>query len=295
VDSNSYSDSLSLAFNLPESLMKFMDEFREEITREVPKIVEAVTDMLEAEWKREAANTFKSVEKYNNSFVREEVSPIHTILKNVHPAALYLEYGTAPFDLKRMLDTSSHVKISKDGKRYLRIPFEGKVKDYIAGGVDKDEIRSMAGSRFVTIKSGERERNVIVKYGDRLTDIGNTGRKRKYFTVLNAPRERFPNKTNSPNMGKPFTEYRAATTVDYAWKSSPYEGAVKIVGTHGTEGMKTFRTISDNSDPNSWIHPGIHASHIAEKSIATTLPQLDAQISSLLEPLFARLSNVGFS
>ena len=191
------------------------------------------------------------------------------------------------FDMKRMLDTSSHVKVSKDGKRYIRIPFEGKVKDYIAGGIDKDEIRAMAGSNFVTIKYGEREKRLITRYGDRLTDLGNTGVKRKYFTVLNATSSKFPNKTNSPNMGNPFTEYRAATTVNYTWKSSPYENAVKMVDFQGkTVGMKTFRTISDNSDPNSWIHPGIHASHIAEKAVEAVRPQLTAEMAKVLEPLY---------
>ncbi len=159
--------------------------------------------------------------------------------------------------MKRMLDTSTHVHINKKtGKRYVRIPFEGKVKDYIAGGIDKDEIRAMAGSSFASIKIGERERRIITKYGDRLVDLGSTGVKRKYFTVLNATGEKFPNKTNSPGMGNPFTE-QAATTINYTWKSSPYENAVKMVDFQGkTQGMKTFRTISDNSDPNSWIHPG---------------------------------------
>jgi hypothetical protein len=290
---STYGESFSISFNLPERLLGFINQFEEEIKKAVPEIISNVTTLLEIQWKQEATNSLKSVERYNNSFSQKQVSPFHIILENNHPAVLILERGSSPYDLKRMLDTSSHVKVSKDGKRYIRIPFEGKVKDYIAGGVDKDEIRAMAGSRFVTIKT-DRERRIITKYGDRLTDMGNVGVKRKYFTVLNATGEKFPNKTNRPGMGNPFTEYKAATTVNYTWKSSPYENAVKMTDFQGkTIGMKTFRTISDNSDPNSWIHPGIHASHIAEKAVEAVKMQLDAEISKVLEPLYNNFNQLG--
>jgi hypothetical protein len=296
MDSDStYGESFSISFDLPERLLGFINQFEEEIKKAVPEIISNVTTLLEIQLKQEATNSLKSVERYNNSFSQKQVSPFHIILENNHPAVLILERGSSPYDLKRMLDTSSHVKVSKDGKRYIRIPFEGKVKDYIAGGVDKDEIRAMAGSHFVTIKNEGRERRIITKYGDRLTDMGNVGVKRKYFTVLNATGEKFPNKTNRPNMGfTPYTEYKAATTIDYTWKSSPYENAVKMTDFQGkTIGMKTFRTISDNSDPNSWIHPGIHASHIAEKAVEAVKMQLDAEISKVLEPLYNNFEQLG--
>ena len=60
-----------------------------------------------------------------------------------------------------------------------------------------------------------------------------------------------------------------------------------------TMGMKTFRTISDNSDPNSWIHPGIHASHIAEKAVEAVKMQLDVEISKVLEPLYNNFNQLG--
>jgi hypothetical protein len=291
-----YGDSFSISFDLPDRLLGFINQFEEEIRKAIPEIISNITALLEIQWKQEATNSLKSVEKYNNSFSQREISPFHIILENNHPAVFFLESGTAPFDMKRMLDTSAHVKVSeKTGNRYIRIPFEGKVKDYIAGGVDKSEIRAMAGSTFSIKSTGGRERRIITKYGDRLTDMGGLGVKRKYFTVLNATREKLPNKTNSPNMGfTPYTEYKAATTIDYTWKSSPYENAVKMVDFQGkTIGMKTFRTISDASDPNSWIHPGIHASHIAEKAVEAVKTQLDAEIAKVLEPLYNNFNQLG--
>jgi hypothetical protein len=301
LDSNfAYGESLSISFDLPDRLLEVINQFKQELQSSIPEIISATVDQLETIWKQEATNSMKDASNYNSSFSQRDITPFHIVLENDHKAVWFFELGTSPFDAKRMLDTSSKVRVSKDGKRYIRIPFENKVKDYIAGGVDKDEIRAMAGSNFVTLNINDRRKNLITKYGDRLTDMGSTGIKRKYFTVLNATSSKFPNKTNRPNMGfAPYTQYKAATVVDYTWQSSPYQNAIKMVDFQGkTMGMKTFRTISDKSDPNSWINPGIHASHIAEKAVEAVKPQFDAEISRVLQPLFDNfeqsMKNAGF-
>jgi|WetSurMetagenome_2_1015567.scaffolds.fasta_scaffold158295_2 hypothetical protein len=292
-----YGDSLSISFDLPDRLLEVVDQFKEDLQKSIPEILSATVDQLEILWKVEATNSMKDASGYNTSFSRQDITPFHIVLENNHKAVWFLELGTAPFDLKRMLDTSDKVKVSKDGKRYIRIPFEGKVKDYVAAGISQKDIQRMKGSTF-TLDDKGRGRKIITVYGDRLqSDIG---RKRKYFTVLNATRDKFPNKSNSPNMGfTPFTEHKAATTIDYTWKSSPYQNAVKMVDFQGkTQGMKTFRTISDNSDSDSWINPGIHASHIAEKSVEAVKPQFVAEMSRVLQPLFDNfeqsMKNAGF-
>ncbi len=289
-----YNNPLIISFDLPDRLLAFVDQFKGDLQNSIPEIISVTVDQLELMWKQEASNSLKDASGYNTSFSRQDISPFHVRLENNHKAVWFLELGTSPFDMKRMLDTGSKVKMSQKGNRYIRIPFEGKVKDYIAGGVSQKDIQRMKGSRFSIDDQGRR----ITLYGDRLhTDVGI---KRKYFTVLNAPRSKFPNKTNSPNMGfAPYTEYKSATTIDYTWKSSPYEGAIKMVDFQGkTIGMQTFRTISDNSDPESWIHPGIRASHIAEKAVNAVKPQFDAEISRVLQPIFDNFEqsfkNAGF-
>lgn len=49
--------------------------------------------------------------------------PFHARIEPRGKLAYWLEKGVQPFDLKKMLQTSHKVRISKDGKRYLVIPF----------------------------------------------------------------------------------------------------------------------------------------------------------------------------
>jgi hypothetical protein len=53
----------------------------------------------------------------------------------------------------------------------------------------------------------------------------------------------------------------------YTHKNSIYEGLRKSVDRAGNTGYESFRRVSDNSDKNSWEHPGIDAIDIAGKTM----------------------------
>jgi len=56
---------------------------------------------------------------------------------------------------------------------------------------------------------------------------------------------------------------------EYRHKNSIYEGMIKQTATYAKTRQntyKTFRRVSKNSDPMSWIHKGIEARHLAEKA-----------------------------
>lgn len=288
-----YGEALSMQWSIPEALAQIFETFREQIDVVRSEVVQVTADQLEATWKIEAGNNLKNADGYKQAIHQRQVNETHIVVYNNHEAVWFLELGTVSFDMKRMLDTAKNVKVSKDGNRYIRIPFEGKVKDFIAAGVNEKDLNRMKGTKFVTIKTEGRERNIITAYGSRLkTDAG--GRQQKFFSVLNAPRDKFPRADNRPNMG--FTNYvtpfKSATTVNYTWTASKYQGAIKMTDFQGkTSGMKTFRTISDASDPNSWIHPGIQASHIAEKSYQTVLPMFSSQMAQAIKPIMDNLED----
>lgn len=95
----------------------------------LPNTQQAIQDsltMVQSTWQQVASRTFKhSTGRYMNSILiddnyDEELAG--RVFSN-HPAARYLEDGTEPFDMKKMLHTSSKVRIGKDGTRYLIIPF----------------------------------------------------------------------------------------------------------------------------------------------------------------------------
>lgn len=250
--------TLTIDFDL-NYLLDLIDQLSEEkrglLYRRVEKAVENGADILISNWADEATVALPgSKGGYANSIFKEPQGWAHIAVINNHPAAVYLEKGIDAFDLKKMLQTSSKVKISKDGKRYMHIPFEHSREELIKAGTDPREISGM--------KPSTRDPRA---WGDKLTDFGNVGRRRKYFTPTRGQMEK--------------------QTVDYEWKISKFENTYKFEDTKTgqTAGFKSFRTISENSDPMSWIHPGIRAMNIAGNAVEKTRPMFYRSISEVVE------------
>jgi len=225
-------------------------------------IVEATGNQLVAEWRKQAylsltpggAAGYTSARYFDNTPQWPfENNPLHAVVENRHPAAMFLELGTQPFDQKKMLWTGKKVKISKDGHRYITIPFEHSRKSLDAAGVGS-AAAALAPSRNLPTKGPTRK----TAWGGRL-QAGNIGRKHKQWTGVTSE-------------GKP-------VAVDYKWKTSPFQNLVRFEDKQGkTSGFKTFRTISEKSDSDSWMHPGIQASHIAETAVNNVRPLFVRQI-----------------
>lgn len=97
---------------------------------ELPQAVEAAGDLAVQTWLNVAASKFKhSQGEYANGIVSGAKYPyqsdrLHYKIIHTSPHAKSLEEGFGAFDMKKALDTSTKVRIGKDGKRYLVIPFQ---------------------------------------------------------------------------------------------------------------------------------------------------------------------------
>ena len=60
---------------------------------------------------------------YHRSIHLEQISPFHYRIQSLLPYAEAIESGSPARDMKTMLHSSLKVRVSKDGKRYLIIPF----------------------------------------------------------------------------------------------------------------------------------------------------------------------------
>jgi hypothetical protein len=86
-------------------------------------------DYTTQQWIKTAAGKFKHSDgKYLQGILSGikypfNGDPLHYRGENKLPYAKALENGIQSFDMKKMLETSSKVRIAKDGKRYLIIPF----------------------------------------------------------------------------------------------------------------------------------------------------------------------------
>ena len=159
-----------------------------------------------------------------------------------------LEDGASPYDLKRGLLRSSKVKRTKDGKPYIHVPFQLKTP---GGGARGSEPSVMPRSIY------------------RLASQMGIGQQMK--------------------LPKKYEDYGIKTRLSadiqkwghYTWKASPYQGIVKTPSGGGKSTYHTFRTVSKNSDSNSWIHPGFRARKCIEAA-AQSIDKIYAEVVDTL-------------
>lgn len=162
------------------------------------------------------------------------------------------EYGMPSFDMKSVRPGwlgGSKAKIGKDGKKYVVIPFRhsttsqrfaytGKAK-----GVEPD------------LKS--QLRKAVRDYGlDRMTRTA-TGQ------VVRGVTARIPNKAPVHSYLKGMVRTQ-----------TPTAGTTKAGQQRGSSTLSTFRIMSENSKPGSWIHPGLKAANL--------LPEVESWVDSQL-------------
>lgn len=149
--------------------------------------------------------------------------------------ALMLEDGASIFDIKEGYKKSSKRKIGKDGKWYLTVPF-----------------------RWATSEA-----------------LGESG---VFANKMPAPIEKLVKVSKQPltfnQLPGQFRQIGSNKTSGYTHKSTIYEGLFREeIGSGSKEkrgGYFSFRRVSDNSDPLSWIHPGFTALKLMEKAAQET-------------------------
>jgi hypothetical protein len=243
----------------------------------VAQSVRAMGQKLIQVWAREATIALRNSSGYIRDLDETPEWPfeddyLHAVVTNRHKAVIYLEEGTAAFDMKKMLQTSAKAKTSKkDGHRYLTIPFEHPEARLRRAGLDPQEYQKLRGSKLAqgSAQGGQR----LYSWGERLTDVGGLGVRKKYFIANPSLRELAVSK-------KIFS---------YRWKTSPYENLYRFTDkAEKTKGYTTFRTISEKSDPASWIHPGIRAMNIAGNAVEAIRPEFEAAVQAAAKEMVER-------
>jgi hypothetical protein len=192
------------------------------------------------------------------------------------PKAYWLEVGTSAWDMRKLLNTSHKVRQTAEGKRYLVMPFRwGTPGTLVVGAyVNREMPESVHQFMLTRIKesfvtgtyqeASILDPNVSVtryryQWGDHLTpnDVASLGldpndKPGKHMVGM----YRF----NDPEAGR---------------------------HAHHT----TFRTLSDNSAPGTWIHPGTEP-HLVAASVTTWVERvyrrymesaLDADVARLIQ------------
>jgi hypothetical protein len=159
-----------------------------------------------------------------------------------------VESGADQFDMKEGILNGPNAKRAKDGSRYNVVPFShgtpGALPENFNGGILPDLV-------YEVIKN--KPQNMSVPGG---------GKKSAPLQLDEIP--------------KPFDEKKVKTFMDkessafkeYQHKNSIYEGVSRVKdAVTGQNRYQSFRAVSDNSDDNSWNHPGLEPKNLAEKAL----------------------------
>lgn len=248
IDTQSISESFNLGQREIDSLLDF--------------VAKEVTARFAEQWEQEAIdNLHSSRQQYINSLVVVDEGPAKGAVMLVGKFPNMIENGMDSFDMKQGMINGPNAKIGANGKKYNTIPFSfgtpGALQENFTGGILPKEIYSIVKEK-----------------------------------PANEPIERYDLKNVSQSLKQPQKKSvkmpESKSFKDYQHKSSIYEGVSKR--TDAATGQNTygsFRRVSEASDPESWIHPGLEEMNIADKALANfDLPRevgraLDKQLSIL--------------
>lgn len=178
------------------------------------------------------------------------------------PHLVYLNEGVNPFDIKAGLLASHKAKTSKEGKRYIRIVF-------------RHATPGKGGKAAVTIPSTMPKG--IHQQARRMSE-GETLRT-PLAQMLGARSKRVGAYAGGGSLrGTPKIGGGGSLTRFYTWKSGQFAG-MRRSATPGHGKYVTVRTVSDASDPNSWIHPGIVPGHFVDETVREKEPMVVKLIS----------------
>lgn len=138
------------------------------------------------------------------------------------PHGVMVEKGIKSFDMKKTHLSGPKTRLSKDGSKYLTIPFRHGTPRTTTMNVMPEAVYERAKRLAIS-----RKNNFIQRWW--------TGKKYSWGDRLDS-------------------EYGGEREKPH-WSTGKYTGMVKMAGRPHTQYL-TFRRISEKSKPEAWIHPG---------------------------------------
>lgn len=222
-------------------------------------LVESVSLGIFYNWQEEAKRSLRST---RNSYIQglQIVKYSDTAVAIMLTGVLnnMIESGVSAFDMKKGFSRSQNIKFNKLGAWYLTIPFRLSTP----GSLGENEI-------FGGQMPREVYEAVLKKQGQLTTELVN--RKSKSFSLGVSD---LPEKYKQPSSRAAFSDTTTKKYFEqYTHKSPLYAGLSKITKTYESGSQNSymsFRRVSQNSNPSSWIHNGILAYNLADKAMQAT-------------------------
>jgi hypothetical protein len=179
--------------------------------------------------------------------------PLHATVVCTYQHVDRVEDGYAGFDIKPGLLRSKSAKTGKKGQKYIAVPFrhmtpqKGTSANRAHGAVMPPDVYK------IVRKSGAFQDPGDPGMGEQL------GQRSKLAAVV--------------NLQALARDEEAPMATNYTWKYGLYHGMRQIKKQYGKTEQSTYwtwRTVSERSDPSSWIHPGQAANPVIAAVIRAT-------------------------
>lgn len=253
-----------ISIDLAEVALAANSAVNEQVFPLLNQAVNAVAQQTRANW-MEAVYRAKlwSGEKdaYANSISLQMTGPFSAVVESDYKHAHEIETGRPPRDLKKMLNTSHKVRRTKDGRRFLVIPFRHNIpgNEALAPAMPQ-QVYDVASKLIpsMVVSTGQRRAGEITatskRYG--MAPLGEKRQRRSpYLTDI---------KTRGPAM---------VTKRNYQWGErlgnefgNRYAGMVRFDTSAGGKRYSTymtFRTMMEGS--SGWIVPAKPGLYLAKK------------------------------
>ena len=203
-------------------------------------ILDRVVDEYMNQWETLVNSTLKSTkDEYKRAMYTErpdDYTAIIGLTSRESKLALMIEQGASAFDEKEGFSKSGKKTEKIDGGWFLTIPFRHGTSESIMGEITK---------------GGDISVLDLMKQGG-------------VMNSSNLPEGRDEPQTHSLTLN-------TGSLITYKHKSPIYEGLHRIdISSTSKEkrgGYFTFRRVSDNSDPESWIHPGFRPHNFMDTTL----------------------------
>lgn len=197
----------------------------------------------------------KTRQQYIKSIVVGEQGPLSGYVMIVGSLPNMIESGVEPFDMKTGFLGSSKAMSSKEGGKYLTIPFRQATPGSL--GESSAFTNVMPEGVYQAAKQNDPSRSSPT--GNRISGSG--------LKPSQIPQQYRIPKTRAMIVAK------NKTFEAYKHKTSIYQGMVKNTQTYqsaSSSSYVTFRRVSQASDPNSWIYPGLEAKNLTNIALQRT-------------------------
>ena len=221
------------------------------------QVLDDITNEFIRNWKIQAKNRLHSTrDEYLNSIVQVESGRLKNVVALIGQLPNMLEFGVQPFDLKQGFSQGKKVKLSKNGGWYLTIPFRFATpgalgeSEVFNGGVLPNEVY-----------------RILKNQAGRKTSVGGGSSPSHPIAFSQLPQQHQPKKKT---LGIASNAITGIGFGSYTHKTPIFQGVVRNEKTYERANQSkysSFRRVSNNSDPNSWIHTGLEAQDLANAAL----------------------------